>query len=130
MQDARLLLCLSDAAAVCSKRDLADRLGDTPQGISKRIQKLTAKGYLKCEEAMPGRQRGESRKTKRISVVFLPEADPAIQELKQAEAEDAELRFSGFTDEEREIYRELSRRMNYNMQKILSNYGSIISPEI
>ncbi len=130
LQDARLLLCLSDAAAVCSKRDLADRLGDTPQGISKRIQKLTAKGYLKCEEAMPGRQRGESRKTKRISVVFLPEADPAIQELKQAEAEDAELRFSGFTDEEREIYRELSRRMNYNMQKILSNYGSIISPEI
>ncbi len=127
LQDVRFLLCLGDSALVCSKRDLADRLGDTPQGISRRLQKLTAKGYLKAEDAMPGRQRGESRKTKRIKVTLLPDADMILRELKQAEAEDAELRFSGFTEEEREIYRKLARKMSYNMQRLLSNYGSIIS---
>lgn len=127
LQDVRFLLCLGESTLVCSKRDLADRLGDTPQGISRRLQKLTAKGYLKAEDAMPGRQRGESRKTKRIKVTLLPDADLILRELKQAEAEDAELRFSGFTEEEREIYRKLAQKMSYNMQRLLSNYGSIIS---
>ena len=126
-QDVRFLLCLGESTLVFSKRDLADRLGDTPQGISRRLQNLTAKGYLKAEDAMPGRQRGESRKTKRIKVTLLPDADLILRELKQAEAEDAELRFSGFTEEEREIYRKLARKMSYNMQRLLSNYGSIIS---
>ena len=53
-----------------------------------------------------------------------------MQELRQAESEEAELRFSGFTDEERELYQKLTDKMNYNMQKILSNYGSIVSDGI
>ncbi len=109
---------------------LADRLGETPQGISHRLQKLAAKGYLETEEAKPGRRRGESRKTKRIKIAFLPEAEPVLAELKQAEAEDAELRFLGFTEYEREIYQELTEKMNHNMRRILSNYGSIVSPGI
>lgn len=127
LQDARLMLCLCNAASLCSKRDLADRLGETSQGISRRLQKLAAKGYLETEEAKPGRRRGESRKTKRMKITFLPEAEPILQELRQAESEEAELRFSGFSDEERELYQKLTDKMNYNMQKILSNYGSIVS---
>jgi len=130
LQDVRLMLCLCGTTSSCSKRDLADRLGETSQGISRRLQKLSAKGYLQTEDARPGRGRGESRKTKRIHIIFLQEADPVLQELKAAEAEHAELRFSGFTEEEREQYLKLSEKMNYNMQKLLSNYGSIISSEI
>lgn len=130
LQDARLMLCLRNTASLCSKRDLADRLGETSQGISRRLQKLAAKGYLETEEAKPGRRRGESRKTKRMKITFLPEAEPILQELRQAESEEAELRFSGFTDEERELYQKLTDKMNYNMQKILSNYGSIVSDGI
>ena len=53
-----------------------------------------------------------------------------MAELRQAEAEDAELRFLGFTEYEREIYQELTEKMNHNMRRILSNYGSIVSPGI
>lgn len=127
LADTRLLLCLGETASPCSKRDLADRMGETSQGISRRLQKLEAKGCLKVEEALPGRQRGESRKRKRLQITFLPAAEPILQELKQAEREAAELRFAGFTEEEKEIYRRLTRKMDYNMQKLLSNYGSILS---
>ena len=65
-----------------------------------------------------------------MKITFLPEAEPILQELRQAESEEAELRFSGFTDEERELYQKLTDKMNYNMQKILSNYGSIVSDGI
>ena len=71
-----------------------------------------------------------SRKTKRIKIAFLPESEPVLAELRQAEAEDAELRFLGFTEYEREIYQELTEKMNHNMRRILSNYGSIVSPGI
>ena len=104
-----------------------DRLGETVQGISHRLQKLSVKGYLQVEDAQAGRQRGESRKTKRINVTFLPQAEAVLEELRAAESEAAELRFSGFTQEEREIYEKLTKKMDYNMQKLLSNYGSIIS---
>ncbi len=130
LQDARLILCLCSADSLCRKRDLADRLGETSQGISRRLQKLAAKGYLETEEAKPGRRRGESRKTKRIKITFLPEAEQVLQELRQAESEEAELRFLGFTDEERELYQNLTEKMNHNMRKILSNYGSIVSDGI
>ena len=124
------MLCLRNTSALCSKRDLADRLGETPQGISHRLQKLAAKGYLKTEDAKPGRKQGESRRTKRIQVAFLPEAEPLLAEIKLAQAEDMEVRFGGFTSEERELYQKLSKKMSYNMQKILYNYGSIISSDI
>lgn len=130
LQDVRLLLCLGKTASPCSKRDLADRLGESSQGIARRLQKLAARGYLQTEEALPGRQRGDSRKTKRIRITFLPAAEPILQELKQAEVEDMELRFSGFTEEEKEVYRKLTRKIDYNMQRVLSNYGSIISSGI
>lgn len=130
LQDVRLLLCLSETAALCSKRDLADRLGETAQGISLRLQKLTVKGYLKTEEALPRRKQGESRKTKRMQISFLPEAEPILEEIRLAQAEDTELRFEGFTEEERAVYEKLTKKMNYNMQKILSNYGSFLSSEI
>lgn len=130
LKDVRLLLCLCDTASPCSKRDLADRLEETSQGISRRLQRLAAKGYLKTEEALPGRKQGESRKTKRMRIDFLPEAEPILQEIRAAQSEDMELRLSGFTEEERELYRKLTKKMNYNMQKILSNYGSILSSEI
>lgn len=130
LQDVRLLLCLGKTVSPCSKRDLADRLGESTQGIARRLQKLAARGYLQTEEALPGRQRGDSRKTKRIRITFLPAAEPILQELKQAETEDMELRFSGFTEEEKEVYRKLTRKIDYNMQRVLSNYGSIISSGI
>lgn len=127
LQDVRLLLCLCDTASPCSKRDLADRLRETSQGISHRLQKLAGRGYLKLTDAMPSRKQGESRKTKRVQIDFLPEVQPVLQEIRLAQAEDEELRFAGFTDEERETYRKLEKKMNYNMQKILYNYGSVIS---
>lgn len=130
LKEVRLLLCLCDTSFPCSKRDLADRLGETPQGISHSLQKLAAKGYLKTEDAKPGRKQGESRRTKRIQVAFLPEAEPLLAEIKLAQAEDMEVRFGGFTSEERELYQKLSKKMSYNMQKILYNYGSIISSDI
>lgn len=130
LQDVRLLLCLEGTASPCSKRDLADRLGETSQGITHRLQKLAARGYLQTEEALPGRQRGNSRKIKRMRITFLPDAEAILEELRQAEAEDMELRLSGFTEEEKETYRRLTRKIDYNMQRVLSNYGSILSSEI
>lgn len=130
LKEVRLLLCLCDTSFPCSKRDLADRLGETPQGISRSLQKLSAKGYLKTEDAKPGRKQGESRRTKRIQVEFLPEAEPLLAEIKLAQAEDMEVRFDGFTSEERELYQKLSKKMRYNVQKILYNYGSIISSDM
>lgn len=127
LQDVRLLLCLCDTVFPCSKRDLADRLRETSQGTSHRLQKLAGRGYLKLTDAMPSRKQGESRKTKRVQIDFLPEVQPVLQEIRLAQAEDEELRFAGFTDEERETYRKLEKKMNYNMQKILYNYGSVIS---
>lgn len=130
LKDVRLQLCLCDTTSPCSKRDLADRLGDTPQGISHGLQRLAAKGFLKTAEALPSRKQGETRKTKRIQVDFLPEAETILQEIRLAQSEDMELRFAGFTESERELYQKLTKKMNYNMQRILSNYGSIVSSEI
>lgn len=127
LQDVRLLLCLCDTTFPCSKRDLADRLRETSQGISHRLQKLAAKGYLEFSDARPSRKQGDSRKTKRVQIDFTPEAEEILQEILQAQAEDAELRFAGFTEEERALYRKLSEKMDYNVRKILYNYGSMIS---
>lgn len=113
LPEAKLLLHLRQCGEG-SRKELADFAGVSRSSLSILLQRLGARGLVSVTEvkAAAGRE-------KRLRVMFLPESEPVLAELKCAYQDFQEAQLSGLDAEERARYDELSCRIQNNMREIL-----------
>ncbi len=110
LREVRLLMSLSYLREARSRRDLADFAGLTTRSLSASLQKLAARGMVKTEE-------GKNR----FRVVFLPAAQPVLNEMAEAQNDYDRLQFAGLSQEEQIQYAALSEKVQGNIREALLN---------
>lgn len=113
LQEARLLLYLRQSGA-STRRELADFTGLSRGGLSILLNRLEGKELIGVSEA-----RGAEGREKRLDIAFQPDAAPVLEDMEAAWRDFAAARLSGFSQEEREQYRQLAGRVQENIRKVL-----------
>ena len=120
LSEARLLLCLNSAVRPDSKRELADFAGMSRSSLSLALQRLAARGLIRCEAARSDHCVSSARTDgRRVEIAFLPAAQGVLAELAAAVNDYDQIRFSGFTQEELAQYACLAGKMRENMRRSL-----------
>ena len=113
LQEARLLLYLRQPGA-STRRELADFTGLSRGGLSILLNRLEGKELIGVSEA-----RGAEGREKRLDIAFQPDAAPVLEDMEAAWRDFAAARLSGFSQEEREQYKQLAGRVQENIRKVL-----------
>ena len=111
LEEVRILLCLSEAGGLCSKKELADMSRMTRTGLSRVVQKLMGKGLIGTEEGA-GKKNAKEIKT-------LPASEIIMNEISAAKRDCYQLMFAGLEREEMEQIYRISSRMQENIQRAL-----------
>ena len=111
LEEVRILLCLSEAGGLCSKKELADMSRMTRTGLSRVVQKLMGKGLFGTEEGA-GKKNAKEIKT-------LPASEIIMNEISAAKRDCYQLMFAGLEREEMEQIYRISSRMQENIQRAL-----------
>ena len=138
LQEAFLLLCLSHFGEIVNRRELADFAGTSRRSLSVLLQRLAMRGLIRQEELpaqkseekgkkkkkekhgqRKAQESGKAEKGKKVRIIFLPAAEPVLEELARVERDFDDARFGGFDEEELIQYTRLSEKMKRNMQRIL-----------
>lgn len=115
--EARALLCLQCGEDIGSRKELADFIGISRVALVLLLQKLSGRGLIQMEESPEG---GEVLGgTKRLHVTILPAAQSLLKDAEEALGDYDQVRFNGFTQEERERYAALSEKIQGNMRRVL-----------
>ena len=110
----RLMLYLSKADKVSTRRELADLVDLSKTSLSLTLKKLESRKLILLEDI-----KDPKTKEKQMALSFLPESDIILEELHEAEQECEKARLIGFTPEELAEYRRLSEKIKANIQNIL-----------
>ena len=114
LPELRLMLYLSKADKIGTRRELADLTDISRSSLSRTLKKLESRGLVTLEDI-----KDPETKEKRLALNFLPEADPILEALARAEQNCGEARLAGFTPEELEQYRRLSEKIRGNIRAVL-----------
>jgi len=109
-----LLLQISQVQKPLTKRGLQDFSGMTARQLSATLQKLTARGFIDCEEKV-----SEKKKNRMLSISLTESALPILKEFKTALEWYEDAKYDGFTEEEVEEYARLSEKIRGNIRRIL-----------
>jgi len=110
LDETRLLLYLNQPHHSSNRRKLADFTNMSSQSLSLRLQRLSAKGFLKIEN---------HRSTKQFNILFLPASAPILEEIDAAQSQYDQVRFAGFTEDELIQYAYFTEKIKQNIQKQL-----------
>lgn len=110
LDETRLLLYLNQPHHSSNRRELADFTNMSSQSLSLRLQRLSAKGFLKIEN---------HRSTKQFNILFLPASAPILEEIDAAQSQYDQVRFAGFTEDELIQYAYFTEKIKQNIQKQL-----------
>lgn len=111
--EARLLLHLRLYGSG-TRKHLADFAGLSKGNLSVQLQRLNAKGLISTSEL-----RGPADGDKQLKVSFPPAAESVLAELESAWKDFEAARLSGFSDDERVQYAQLSQRVQDNIRDVL-----------
>lgn len=114
LQEARLLLALSELAAVPSRKDLADFVNLSRSALSMNLQRLAGRGWINMEDI-----REEAAARRQFQVTLLPAARPVLEDLKDAQQSYTEARLSGFSRDEVDQYALLMNKARENIRRAL-----------
>lgn len=114
LQEASVLLALSQLAPVPSRKLLADFVNMSRGTLSINLQKLVSRGLINTEDI-----RDDTTVKRQFQVTILPAARPVLEALEDAQRNYVEARLSGFTREEMEQYRLLTDKARENTRKAL-----------
>lgn len=114
LQEARLLLSLSELAAVPSRKDLADFVDLSRSALSVNLQKLAGRGWVRVEDI-----RDDADGKRRFQVTVLPAARPVLEDLRDAQRAYTQARLSGFSRDELEQYAMLMDKARENTRRAL-----------
>ena len=115
--EARLLLSLSYASQLGTRKALADFAGMSRSSLTINLQKLAAHGMIRCEAT-----RGAAAPRagdRHLEISFLPAAEPVLAALSGALNDYDQACFSGFTEEELIQYAYLEEKIKANMRRFL-----------
>ena len=110
LEEARVLLVLSHQPMVKNKKELAEFLEISQQRLTIVLNK-----FRKNEYAKVSKKRGEDR----LEILFYMTAQKLIEELKMAERQFEEARFSGLEESDMQEYYRLSAKIKENTLGII-----------
>lgn len=116
-RDVQILLYLKLAGGTASLAEIRNFTGVSARGLTGSLQKM---GRRKLVEKAKVRLPKTSSQRSVVMLTFGEQSDPVQDALGRAFRDLDELRFRGFTREEEEIYRKLSRKEAQNMRSALS----------
>lgn len=112
--EARLLLYLSHAKSVHTRKELVDCTDISRGRLSYTLQKLVSKGYIKVEET-----KSDKGTEKLLTITLLSAADRVLADFAIAQKDFDCARFSGLSEEEISQYELLAEKIKKNIQKVL-----------
>ena len=119
LAETRLLLYLSHAGAIRTRRDLADFAGMSRRSLAVNLQKLAARGMVRAEELPREGADPAGREGKALHFLLLPAAEPVLGDLAAALGDYDAARFAGFTEEELVQYAALAEKIKANTRRVL-----------
>ena len=114
LQEARLLLALSELPAVPSRKDLADFVYLSRSALSMSLQRLAGRGWISAEDVRDG-----ADGKRRFQVEVLPAARPVLEDLREAQRNYTQARLNGFSQDELEAYTRLMDKARENTRRAL-----------
>ncbi len=114
LQEARLLLALSELPAVPSRKDLADFVYLSRSALSMSLQRLVGRGWISAEDVRDG-----ADGKRRFQVEVLPAARPVLEDLREAQRNYTQARLNGFSQDELEAYTRLMDKARENTRRAL-----------
>ncbi len=122
--DIRTLVHLSYPQPQYDRKGLADLVGISRGSLNRALQHLVFKGYIQVEDVkakteIPHAEGMEYHTVKQLNVTLLPDAAPLLDEIAEVEKHFSQRVFAGFSQEEQELYRAMTNRLNENIQRIL-----------
>ena len=114
LQEARLLLALSELPAVPSRKDLADFVYLSRSALSMSLQRLVGRGWISAEDVRDG-----ADGKRRFQVEVLPAARPVLEDLREAQRNYTQARLNGFSQDELEAYTRLMVKARENTRRAL-----------
>lgn len=114
LQEASVLLALSQLTPVPSRKLLADFVNMPRSTLSINLQKLVSRGLIDVEDV-----RDDTTVKRQFQVTILPAAQPVLEALGDAQQAYMAARLSGFTGEEMEQYRILTDKARENTRRAL-----------
>ncbi len=114
LQEARLLLALSELTAVPSRKDLADFVYLSRSALSMSLQRLAGRGWISAEDIRDG-----ADGKRRFQVEVLPAARPVLEDLREAQRNYTQARLNGFSQDELEAYTRLMDKARENTRRAL-----------
>lgn len=114
LQEARLLLALSELPAVPSRKDLADFVYLSRSALSMSLQRLAGRGWISAEDVRDG-----ADGKRRFQVEVLPAARPVLEDLREAQRNYTQARLNGFSQDELEVYTRLMDKARENTRRAL-----------
>ena len=114
LQEARLLLALSELTAVPSRKDLADFVYLSRSALSMSLQRLAGRGGISAEDVRDG-----ADGKRRFQVEVLPAARPVLEDLREAQRNYTQARLNGFSQDELEAYTRLMDKARENTRRAL-----------
>lgn len=119
LEEIRLLLFLSKNHALYTRKELADFIGQPKRKVETALQRLKAHDYLVWTEHTPSRKERTSS-GKLLNIQLLPQTEPVLLDLEDAQENYRQIVFSGFSKEEIEAYEALSQRFRQNIIQMLT----------
>lgn len=120
MDELYMLLCLDKSKQSYTRKELIDLIGCTRRRLSVILQNLKFHSYISWTEHTAVRKDAEqSRKTKTLEIRLLPDAEPVLENLRNARNNYQQICFSGFTPEEFMAYEAMRKRIHDNISRTL-----------
>jgi len=110
-----LLLYLSRRPRIKTLKDLADITDMSSGRLTRSLQRLTAKGFIKTEG--------------KTMITLLPAAEPVLSDLAVAQRDYEAAKFAGLSEEEMIQYAYLSDRIKENMKTVLWKESQDVAEE-
>ena len=120
LNEAWLLLYLNHNNKPCTRKELADFIGCSKRSLSIILQTLKTRGLITWTEHVTTKAvktKDKKPNFKMLDIHILPAALPILESLKNAQNTYYESIFNGFSAEEIELYRSMSKRIEENMLK-------------
>ncbi|MCD8232708.1 MAG: glycosyltransferase [Clostridiales bacterium] len=123
VSDGTVLLYLSRTDGICTRKEIADFTGISRSTVNRSLQKLSSREYIKITDVhVKGTRKNKEAKAsngRKIHVVFLPSCENILGEISDALKSMDAVRFEGFTQEERDVYDRVLKKMKENMMRAL-----------
>lgn len=118
IEDAYVLLFLSQNHDMHTRKELADFIGLSKRKLDMTLLKLKTHGYLTWKE-VPSADKTAKSTVRLLDIQLLPITQPILTDLTNTQSNYQHVLFEGFTKAEIEEYKMLSQKLKKHMAKIL-----------